>query len=137
MVKCKIIIDTNLWISFLIGKQLIALKSLCENNELLIYVCKELLSEFEDVTSRQKIRKYITNQDISDTLMLIDKFCIYETVNKSTVSKTLRDEKDLFLLSLADTVLADYIVTGDRDLLILQNHNQTRIVTFSEFNTIL
>ena len=33
----------------------------------------------------------------------------------------------------ADEIEADYIITGDKDLLILQTHNQTKIVTYNEF----
>jgi predicted nucleic acid-binding protein len=41
------------------------------------------------------------------------------------------------LLSLADTVQADYIVTGDKDLLVLQVHNQTKIVTYNDFANVI
>jgi putative PIN family toxin of toxin-antitoxin system len=111
---------------------------LCNDGNVQIYFCKELIYEFEDVSSRSKIRKYITEQDITDTLELINRYCIYEIIDIDTkVISVLRDMKDLYLLSLADMVSADYIVTGDKDLLVLQKHNQTRIVTFSEFKAIM
>ena len=44
--------------------------------------------------------------------------------------------KDLYLLSLAETVHADYILTGDKDLLVLRAHLQTRILTYSEFSSL-
>ena len=41
------------------------------------------------------------------------------------------------LLSLADTIKANYIVTGDKDLLVLEKHNRTKIVTITEFMKLL
>ena len=44
-----------------------------------------------------------------------------------------RDEKDNFLLNLALDSKADYLLTGDKDLLILESIENTEIITFSEF----
>ena len=43
------------------------------------------------------------------------------------------DIKDLYLLSMAESIPADYLVTGDKDLLVLKNHQNTLIITFAEF----
>lgn len=53
------------------------------------------------------------------------------------LGRKLRDKKDLYLLSLADTIKANYIVTGDKDLLVLEKHNHTKIVTITEFMKLL
>ena len=131
----KIIIDTNLWISFLIGKKLSIMRSLFTNPAIEIYVCDELLNEFSDVSSRLKIRKYITDDDVQETYRLMDMYCNYVSIGNNTIS-SVRDEKDLYLLSLAETIFADFILTGDKDLLSLQSHNQTKIVTYKEFTAI-
>ena len=131
----KIIIDTNLWISFLIGKRLAVLSSLLTNSHLSVFVCAELLTEIEDTASKPKIRKYVGNKDVIDTFRLIEKYCNYAVIDKTAVS-SVRDVKDLYLLSLADTVQADYILSGDKDLLELQLHNRTKIVTYSEFKVL-
>ena len=55
----------------------------------------------------------------------------------SSKQKEIRDKKDLYLLSLADTIKANYIVTGDKDLLVLEKHNRTKIVTITEFMKLL
>jgi predicted nucleic acid-binding protein len=59
--------------------------------------------------------------------------CIEVSIINKTVSSRLRDADDMYLLALADTVNADYILTGDKDLLTLQFHNQTKIVTYNQF----
>ena len=128
----KVIIDTNLWISFLIGKRLSVLNSLLTNSDLTFFVCDKLLEEIQNISSKQKIRKYVGEDDIIDTFMIINKFCKYAVINEEAIAP-VRDIKDLYLLSLADTVQADYILTGDKDLLTLQSHNRTKIVTYNEF----
>ena len=45
--------------------------------------------------------------------------------------------KDLYLLSLAKANDADFLLTGDSDLLDLGRYNQTEIVSFSKFMSIL
>lgn len=55
---------------------------------------------------------------------------------KIIVDTNIRDAKDLYLLSLAETVHADYILTGDKDLLVLEAHLLTRILTYSEFSSL-
>ena len=132
----KIIIDNNIWISFMIGKKLSMLKALFFRDDIDIYVCDELLREFCEVSKRSKIQKYISIQDIEDTLVLIEERCFFVEINK-VADSAIRDAKDLYLLSLADTVSADYIVTGDKDLLVLKQHGTTKIVTYTDFNQLL
>jgi putative PIN family toxin of toxin-antitoxin system len=132
----KLIIDTNLWISFLIGKRLSVLKSLLTNSDLTFFVCDKLLEEIQHISSKQKIRKYVGDDDIKNTFVIIDRFCKFAVIEQEAASP-VRDMADLYLLSLADTVQADYIITGDKDLLTLQTHNQTKIVTYNDFAKII
>ncbi len=132
----KIIIDTNLWISFMLGRKVTTMRTLLTYPTLEIYVCRELLDEFYDVSSREKIRKYIRPEDLDDTLKLIHLYGKYVVIRTQSKSK-IRDEKDLYLLSLANTINANYIVTGDKDLLVLEKHNHTKIITITEFMKLL
>ena len=132
----NIIIDTNLWVSFAIGKKLSVMRTLLTLPKMRIYVCDELLKEFAHVSSRLKIRKYITSDDVRDTYALMEQCCHYVPIGKKAVSP-VRDKKDLYLLSFAETISADFILTGDKDLLSLQSHHQTRIVTYREFMGII
>ena len=131
----NVIIDTNLWISFAIGKKLSVMRALLTNPTIQIYVCDELLDEFTHVASRLKMRKYITDNDVQETYRLMEQFCHHVTIAKKAIS-SVRDKKDLYLLSFAETISADFILTGDKDLLTLQSHHKTRIVTYKEFMVI-
>jgi uncharacterized protein len=44
-----------------------------------------------------------------------------------------RDPKDNFLLSLSIDGKADFLVTGDSDLLVLRKIENTQIVSWAEF----
>lgn len=52
----KIILDTNLWISFLISKKFSQLDKLIENNTLTLIFSDELIEEFVDVVSHLNLK---------------------------------------------------------------------------------
>jgi len=53
----RVIVDTNLWISFLIGRKLSVLKELFIRGDLALLASHEQLAELGDVASRFKFRK--------------------------------------------------------------------------------
>ena len=55
--KTRIIVDTNLWISFLIGKKLAGLLDFLSDEKVELVVSQELLNEVLEVASRPKLRK--------------------------------------------------------------------------------
>lgn len=132
----KIIIDTNIWISFVIGKRLVSLRKILTNKDIQIFVCPELLQEFFDVVTRPKLKNYIKKSDILATKELFDTNCEFVEM-KHDAKSLIRDLKDLYLLSLAETVDADYIVTGDKDLLILGTYKNAKILNFNDFNELI
>ena len=99
----KIIVDTNLWISFLIGKRTDSLRQLLLRDDIIVYVCQELIDEFISVVSRPKIQIYISSEDIDLTLDLMYSYCQNSLIQRNAQSP-VRDAKDLYLLSLAETV---------------------------------
>jgi hypothetical protein len=102
-----------------------------------IYVCTRLVEEIRDVVSRDKIRKYVTQADIDDLLAIINAFCQFVVISTEAPATAIRDPKDLYLLSLAETIGADYIVSGDTDLTDLSQHGQTKIMKMADFKAIM
>jgi len=127
----RIIIDTNLWISFLITKDFTKLDEIIFSGSGILIFSKELLNEFLEVAKRPKFRRFFSAADIEDLLETIDEFA--EFVEVETVVEVCRDAKDNFLLSLSVDGNADYLLTGDKDLLELISFEETRIVTISDF----
>lgn len=51
-----------------------------------------------------------------------------------TEIKICRDPKDDFILSLCKDGNADYLITGDKDLLVLNPFENTKIMTITDFD---
>ena len=127
----RIILDTNLWISFLITKDLSKLDNRIFTGETILIFSQELLNEFITVVSRPKFKKYFSQEDIIEILDIIDQQAQFVEVRSDI--KKCRDEKDNFLLSLAVDGNADFLITGDEDLLELKEIEKTRIVTLNQY----
>lgn len=129
--KSRIVVDTNLWISYLISKEYMKLDKLILSNKMGLVFSRELIDEFIEVSQRPKFIKYFQPKDIEK---LLDLFDIYgELVKIKSNINICRDSKDNFLLSLAKDSKADYLLTGDNDLLELKIFGKTAILTMSEF----
>ncbi len=131
----KVIIDTNLFISFLIGKGLINLKDNLIEAKVELIFSEQSIKELQIVTQREKFRKYFPIADVEN---LIAFFKRNETIIKiNKVDKVCRDPKDDFLLALAIKSKANYLVTGDNDLLVLKKHQFTKIISIKEFEKVV
>ena len=127
----RIIIDTNLWINFLITKDLTKLDEILFSRNGILVFSQELLDEFLAVAKRPKFRRFFSSSDIEEILETIDQFADF--VDVETKIEVCRDVKDNFLLSLSVDGHADYLLTGDKDLLDLIKFGETKIITISEF----
>lgn len=133
----KVIIDTNVWISFLIGHQTLVVRRILTDLRFDVFVCSKLIEEIREVASRDKIRKHLNPTDLDDLLTIINAFCLFATIENEVKPEAVRDPKDLYLLALADTISADYIVSGDADLTDLGQHNQTKIIKLTDFKSMM
>ena len=129
--KSRIILDTNLWISFLISKDFSRLDEIIFSKKSILIFSQELLEEFLEVVKRPKFRRYFAQTDIEELLETIDEYGEFIVV-KSKI-KICRDAKDNFLLSLAVDGKADFLLTGDQDLLMIKKIGKTNIKTISSF----
>jgi uncharacterized protein len=126
----KAIFDTNLWISFLISKDFHSLDKYILNGKIKLIFSEELLSEFILVAGRPKLKRFFTEPDLKQLISLINKYGKLVKVN--TATDICRDKKDNFLLNLAIDSNADYLITGDYDLLDLKFIGHTKILTINE-----
>ncbi|MES2278484.1 MAG: putative toxin-antitoxin system toxin component, PIN family [Bacteroidota bacterium] len=131
----KVIIDTNIWVSFLITNNLKQIDQKIISGEIRLQFSEELLAELLEVIARPKIKKYFSKTATDQLLNLFDDYADFVTV-KSKISQC-RDPKDDFLLSLALDSKADYLITGDHDLLVIQQFHKTKIVSIAKFLEVL
>ena len=127
----RVILDTNLWISFLISNNFKAIDKLVKTGEITLIFSNELLEEFIDVVKRPKFKKFFSQKDIKALLELFDEYA--ELIEVSSDLDLCRDKKDNFLLNLSVDGTADFLITGDNDLLVINEIRNTKIITYSEF----
>jgi putative PIN family toxin of toxin-antitoxin system len=131
----RVVIDTNIWISFLIGKSLAGLSKAIISSQILVLFSDDLFCELIEVLNRPKFKKYFSESAIKDLVTLL-----YEKVELIDVTSHFddcRDTKDNFLLDLAVSGHANYLVTGDADLLILNPFHSVKIISYQDFQYII
>lgn len=129
--RYRVLIDTNVFVSFLIGKAIKDLPKLIYSEAVVLVVSDELISEFIEVASRPKFIKYFSREVVENALLLLSEKSI--SVEPTSKVNVCRDPKDNYLLSIAEEGNVDLLVSGDDDLLTLGSYKNTRIVPFKEF----
>ena len=131
----RVVIDTNIWISFLIGKTLTSLSEAIISGQVIVLFSDDLFSELIKVLKRPKFKKYFSETAIENLVTLL-----YEKVDLVEIThhfEDCRDAKDKFLLDLAVSGHADYLVTGDADLLILNPFQDVEIISYQYFQNLI
>ncbi len=127
----KVIFDTNVWISFLIGKRLSSIKNHIVNGSIVIIISDQLLEEIKLVTSRKKLKKHFEEQDVMELIELLEIIAVKIKIRqKFTIN---RDPKDNFLLDLIYASKADFLVTGYKDVLEHHPFKTAQILTPADF----
>ena len=131
----RVVIDTNIRISFLIGKTLSGLSEAITNDKIRILFSEELSDELVEVLQRPKFEKYFSREDIAELISLLH--FRTEQIEIAEHFTDCRDPKDNFILDLCVSGNADYLITGDDDLLVLNPFRSVKIINFRLFREIL
>ncbi len=91
----------------------------------------EQLNELENVLKRPKFSKYISQGEVEEFManlsLIVTIPAIYDKIDDC------RDKKDNMILDEAVYGNAQYIITGDEDLLILNPYRWIRIMKLKDF----
>ncbi|PJA99796.1 MAG: putative toxin-antitoxin system toxin component, PIN family [Ignavibacteriales bacterium CG_4_9_14_3_um_filter_30_11] len=128
----KIVIDSNIWISVFINKEVQVFITEILDKEVKIISSEIQVEEIADVLARPKLAKHISQSLIKEFLTLFLK--AVEIVEIKITVNDCRDLKDNYILETALSGDADFIITADNDLLVLDPYRNLRIVTMQEFN---
>ncbi len=131
----RVVIDTNIWIGFLIGKTLSGLSEAIINNKIRILFSYELFDELIKVLQRPKFKKYFSKKSITELISLLE--LKTELIEIKKQFEECRDPKDNFLLDLCISGNADYLITGDDDLLTMNPFHNVEIIDYKRFQEIL
>ncbi len=127
----RLVIDTNIWISFLISDRFRKLDYILKVQGVQIVFSEELLDEIRKTILKPKLKKYFSVNALEEMLVNLDSYIDLVTVKSKT--DICRDPNDNFLLSLSKDGKANFLITGDKDLLDLGKFGRTQIIDISTF----
>lgn len=132
----KVLIDTNVLVSSLIGPTGASAEvlRLLDSGAFELVCSSALYDEYARVLNQDRLRRFIRDPDnrIPQALETVRDAAIWVELNEP-VPVSLRDPGDVHVLAAALTGEADYLVTGDNDLLTLPPTTGLRIVSPSDF----
>ena len=129
--RIRVIVDTNLWISSLIGRQLNSLREILTYPTIELVVTERLMQEVLLVARRPKFAKYFHEADIKQLQLWMNQNMT--NIPLGEIPSRCRDPKDDYLLELAIQAKAVYLVSGDSDLLEMGTIGDCRIMTVKQF----
>lgn len=120
--------DTNFLVSAAIKPSSIpsiVLNIILKDHELLFNW--ETFKELKETLDKDKFKKYLA---LSDKDSFLNNLVEKNTFKVTHITTNIcRDPKDNMFLSLAEEYLADFIITGDMDLLIIKQYKSIKIIT--------
>jgi putative PIN family toxin of toxin-antitoxin system len=128
----RFVFDTNVIVSALLTKKSVARDSLDKARGLgEILLSLEVVEELYDVLGRPAFDRYIDEEDRIRFLNLLVKESTL--VDVTARIRECRDPKDDKFLELAVSGKADFIISGDGDLQVLNPFRKIKIVSPREF----
>ena len=140
--RLRSVVDNNLFVSGILFERgnPYALLEAWRNGRFLLLLSDEQHDELVDVLARPKFVARFRLASAELTRLLADLATTPRVPLSLTIPLPVRDPKDEYLLAAAIGGAADYLVSGDKDLLVLAADPRLgalRIVTAAEFLTIL
>ena len=136
----EVVFDTQIFLRAIINQ-----KSACGRlvfdmqADYTLYSTEKINAEIMDVLTRSSIRQkfpQITDASvklIQDALDLAN----FVEIKPDDIEPICRDPKDDIFLACAKVAGADYLVSADKDLLVLERHHDTAIVSVAAFLSVL
>jgi uncharacterized protein len=107
---------------------------LARARQIIICASEPILAELEKTLSKQKLRGKLQSLGFTVEYLISGTGELVEVYPISAINvPDLRDRNDNMILATSIAADADVIVTGDRDLLVLQEYEGIAIVTAREF----
>ena len=126
----KLVLDTNTIVSafFWEGDEAELFRKI-EQGKAKLYITNEILKEVEEVIKRPKFNEVMNKAGLTPDQIIQKIVSLSHLVIAPKLSiKVCRDEKDNKFLECAESAKADYLVSGDEDLLSLKEYEGIPIV---------
>lgn len=126
--ELRFVFDTSVIVSALIFPDSVPGKSFfAAVDQGTLLLSESLVEELTNVLNRKKFDRYVTPEERERFLALLIRDA--ELVEIAGLLHVCRDPKDDHILELAVSGRADFIVTGDQDLLVMHPFQQIHILT--------
>jgi len=110
--------------------------SIIQQSGFIFFYPKQLIEELQEVPEKPRLAPKISSSQIERLVTLIESRGRLVELD-SVVLAVSRDPKDDPFLACAQSVGCNYLVTGDKDMLVLQFHGTTKILTPAGFLSVL
>lgn len=130
----KVVLDTNILVSALLVKTGIPARIIDRITQFEVLCTNDMLAELERVLHYPRLqRKYgLTEEVITSFVQKVRQASLVVSI-EANVGGVVRDPKDEMFLACAIAGSADYIVSGDADLLVLESYAGIVIITPADF----
>jgi len=127
----KAVFDTNVLIAAFLTEGICAkLMVRARRRDFDLILCDGILQEFKRVLKK----KFAASpRETSEALTILSEATREILGQTDSITPICRDADDDLILACARDAVADYIVTGDEDLLVLKNYEGISIVNSGEF----
>ncbi|MBS1681014.1 MAG: putative toxin-antitoxin system toxin component, PIN family [Bacteroidetes bacterium] len=130
----KLIIDTNVLVSSLLGKSYPhkIVFDVILNGKVIFFTSQDILREYSGVLSRKKFQVHTYfSEEVKGLLESIEELSI--SIVPRTSHKILHDPSDNKFLDLASTCKADFLVTGNLKHFPFPQFEKTQILSPKEY----
>jgi uncharacterized protein len=128
----KVVLDTNIWIGLLLGsRNCRGIRDAFLDGLFDVLISPTLAEELAEVCKRDKFRTLFHESDVNELLRLLETDA--EWVLPRSHITVCRDVKDNMILECAVAGKADFVVSGDDDLLCLSSFSGVNIVSPRQF----
>jgi putative PIN family toxin of toxin-antitoxin system len=127
----KEVFDTNVLIAAFLTEGICAkLMIRAHRRDFDLILCDGILQEFKRVLKN----KFVASaHETSEALVILSEAALEILGRTDSITPICRDSDDDLILACARDAVADYVVTGDEDLLVLKNYEGISIVNPREF----
>ena len=134
MMNSRFVLDKNILVSALLVKNSAPFWVIKKVEEMGVILYSEAtLLELNQVLNRKKFVKYFTVEEKQEFIVKLIESAELVAITESI--DVCRDPKDNKFLELAVSGEADFIISGDRDLLVLNPFRNIEIITANDFLT--
>jgi uncharacterized protein len=130
----RVVLDTNVWLSGLLWGRPDQVIQLVEQGQIEAIGSEEILEELQSTLQRPKLQRRLMQLEITaDAVMLVVQQVTTIIRIEPLEVPGLRDPKDAIILASAVSGGASFVITGDRDLLVLREFSGIRIGSPHDF----